>query len=646
MKSILWEPKKYHYTDSNIANYISYVNEKYNKSITDYDDLYNWSVHEIENFWESFFLFSKIKSSKYKSVLTNPDSMLDSYWFDGAKLNFAENLLKYRDNKIAIEFSCEDKRSGSLTYNELYERANSLACYLKESGIKKGDRVAALMPNVPETVIAMLATSWLGAVWSSCSPDFGINGVLDRFTQIKPKILFTSNGYFYKGKTIDLNSKILNIKKKLKSLKLIVSLDLIDAEIIKDSVNWNNIGDYKDKKVDFTQISFSDPLYIMYSSGTTGKPKSIVHSIGGTLIQHLKELTLHTDIKRSDSILYFTTCGWMMWNWLVSSLAVGATIVLYDGHPFYPKKESLLKIVDNLKVSVFGTSAKYISYLEQENIKPIDRFKFKSLRAILSTGSPLSEESYQFVYNFWGRDIQLSSISGGTDIISCFALGVSIKPVINGKLQSLGLGMSVKSYDEHGNVNIAKKGELICDRPFPSMPIYFLNDDQKKLYKKAYFEVYENIWTHGDYISIYKDGTVKIFGRSDTTLNPGGVRIGTAEIYRVLDMFKIIDDSIVVGYNYKNDDLIILFVKMIDLSLTKEIVKQIRKKIKINCSPRHVPFRIIQIEDIPYTLNGKKVEISVRNTLEGKKITNLDALANPECLSYYKDIDLMKEEKW
>tara|TARA_B110000196_G_scaffold4783_1_gene4275 strand:- start:71 stop:1177 length:1107 start_codon:yes stop_codon:yes gene_type:complete len=368
--------------------------------------------------------------------------------------------------------------------------------------------------------------------------------------------------------------------------------------------------------------------------------------VGGTLIQHLKELSLHTDVKRTDSILYFTTCGWMMWNWLVSSLALGATIVLYDGNPFYPNKESLLKIVDNLKVSIFGTSAKYISYLEQENIKPSTFFKFKNLKTVLSTGSPLVEENYEFVYNNWGKDIQLSSISGGTDIISCFALGVPIKPVISGRLQSLGLGMSVKSYDKHGNAKILKKGELICDKPFPSMPIYFLNDEQKNLYKKAYFEVYKNIWTHGDYISIYKDGTVKIFGRSDTTLNPGGVRIGTAEIYRVLDTFKIIDDSIVVGYNHNNDDLVILFVKMINTSLTKNIAKQIRLKISIDCSPRHVPFRIIQIKDIPYTLNGKKVEISVRNILEGKKITNLDALANPECLSYYKGIDLKKEEKW
>jgi acetoacetyl-CoA synthetase len=646
MKSILWKPKKYHYTNSNIANYISYVNKKYNKSITDYDDLYNWSIDEIENFWESFFIFSKIKSSKYSSVLTNPSSMLDSYWFDGAKLNFAENLLKYRDKKIAIEFSCEDKRAGSLTYEQLYEQAKSLAFYLKKSGIKKGDRVAALMPNIPETVIAMLATSWIGAVWSSCSPDFGINGVLDRFTQINPKILFTCNGYFYKGKTIDLNSKILNIKKKLKSLKSVVSLDLVDTEIIEGSINWNNIVHFKDKNVDFTQVSFSEPLYIMYSSGTTGKPKSIVHSVGGTLIQHLKELSLHTDVKRTDSILYFTTCGWMMWNWLVSSLALGATIVLYDGNPFYPNKESLLKIVDNLKVSIFGTSAKYISYLEQENIKPSTFFKFKNLKTVLSTGSPLVEENYEFVYNNWSKDIQLSSISGGTDIISCFALGVPIKPVVSGRLQSLGLGMSVKSYDKHGNPKILKKGELICDKPFPSMPIYFLNDEQKNLYKKAYFEVYKNIWTHGDYISIYKDGTVKIFGRSDTTLNPGGVRIGTAEIYRVLDTFKIIDDSIVVGYNHNNDDLVILFVKMINSSLTKNIAKQIRLKISTDCSPRHIPFRIIQIKDIPYTLNGKKVEISVRNILAGKKITNLDALANPECLSYYKDIDIKKEEKW
>ena len=643
MSNIVWKPQDYHFKSSNIAKFISHINEKFLLEIDQYDQLYEWSINNPSIFWDNISKFCDINfSHQPKNILERHESFIGSKWFEGATLNFAENLLKHKDDSQAIEYFCEDKIKGKITYKELHEQVRVCYLHLKSLGVKKGDRVAGYLPNIPQTIIAMLATSALGAVWSSCSPDFGIRGVLDRFEQINPKVLFVADGYFYKGKKIDLTSNILEIQSSLSSLKETICINIVNAKKNIQVSYWDDIPK-NEGKINFEPVTFSHPLYIMYSSGTTGKPKSIVHSVGGTLIQHLKELVLHCDLKKEDKIFYFTTCGWMMWNWLVSSLSVGATVVLYDGNPFYPNENSLLKLMDSIEVSIFGTSAKYISHIEQNNILP-NQFNFKKLRMILSTGSPLVNENYDFVYSHWKEDVQLCSISGGTDIISCFALGNPLKPIIKGRLQSIGLGMNVKSFDETGKSLIGKKGELVCLDPFPSMPIYFYKDTDNDKYKNAYFDKYPNIWKHGDYVSIYEDGSVEIFGRSDTTLNPGGVRIGTAEIYRVMDKFDDVDDSVVIGYKFESDELIILFVKTSEKTLNQELIKDIKYKIKHNCSPRHVPFKIIPVKDIPYTINGKKVEIAVKNIIEGKNVTNIDALSNPESLNYFKEIDIINYE--
>ena len=643
MSNIVWKPQDYHFKSSNIAKFISHINEKFLLEIDQYDQLYEWSINNPSIFWDNISKFCDINfSHQPKNILERHESFIGSKWFEGATLNFAENLLKHKDDSLAIEYFCEDKIKGKITYKELHEQVRVCYLHLKSLGVKKGDRVAGYLPNIPQTIIAMLATSALGAVWSSCSPDFGIRGVLDRFEQINPKVLFVADGYFYKGKKNDLTSNILEIQSSLSSLKETICINIVNAKKNIQVSYWDDIPK-NEGKINFEPVSFSHPLYIMYSSGTTGKPKSIVHSVGGTLIQHLKELVLHCDLKKEDKIFYFTTCGWMMWNWLVSSLSVGATVVLYDGNPFYPNENSLLKLMDSIEVSIFGTSAKYISHIEQNNILP-NQFNFKKLRMILSTGSPLVNENYDFVYSHWKEDVQLCSISGGTDIISCFALGNPLKPIIKGRLQSIGLGMNVKSFNENGKSLIGKKGELVCLDPFPSMPIYFYKDNDNDKYKNAYFDKYPNIWKHGDYVSIYEDGSVEIFGRSDTTLNPGGVRIGTAEIYRVMDKFDDVDDSVVIGYKFESDELIILFVKTSEKKLNQELIKDIKYKIKHNCSPRHVPFKIIPVEDIPYTINGKKVEIAVKNIIEGKNVTNIDALSNPESLNYFKEIDIISYE--
>ncbi len=639
----MWQPTEEQINNSQMMDYMQLVNQKFGLSLKKYSQLYDWSIEKAEDFWGSFWEYSQIiHHSPYSQVVDDLGKMPGAKWFDGATLNFAENLLRYRDDKIAILFQGEDGTQSSLTYKELHDQVSRLARSMREMGIVKNDRVAGFMPNIPETIIAMLATSSIGAIWSSCSPDFGIKGVLDRFQQIEPKLIFAADGYLYNGKTIDCLSKLKKILTDLPSIKKTIIVPFAgdsNTNVIKNSMLWNDFLHKDSGDIIFEQLPFDHPLYIMYSSGTTGLPKSIVHSAGGTLIQHLKELKLHTDLTQNDKIFYFTTCGWMMWNWLISSLAVGATIVLYDGSPFYPDGTALLKMADEVGITVFGTSAKYISSLESAGIKPKQISSFPKLRTILSTGSPLVEENFDFVYGEWKEDVQLASISGGTDIISCFALGNPILPVRRGELQCRGLGMKVESYNEKGMSVRNEKGELVCTQAFPSMPIYFWNDSNGKKYQSAYFDVYPNIWHHGDYLEINDFGGVKIYGRSDTTLNPGGVRIGTAEIYQTVERFNEVEDSLVIGQPWQNDERIILFLKMKDqITLTNNLKTRVKKSIRESCTHRYVPAIIIAVEDIPYTINGKKVELAVKQVIQNIEVKNIDSLVNPSILDFYKDI--------
>ena len=649
MSKILWKPDDRQIENANMTKLIEKVNEQYGLTLSSYDELYKWSIENIPEFWKAMWEFGDIVHSEaFSEVVNDLDKMPGARWFTGARLNYAENLLKYQDDRPAIIFKGEEKVRQTITYAELYDRVARLAKALRDAGIKTGDRVAGFMPNMPEAIIAMLAATSIGAIWSSCSPDFGIKGVLDRFGQIEPKILFTADGYFYKDRSFNSLEKISSIIDKLPSVEKIIVVPFTDAnpdisQLPNSSLFEDFLSDEDGLKITFEQLPFDHPLYIMYSSGTTGVPKCIVHGAGGTLIQHLKELMLHTDLKRDDNIFYFTTCGWMMWNWLVSSLAVGATLLLFDGNPFYPDAYTLFNFAKEEGMTVFGTSAKYIASLEDAGVKlgPDD---IPTVRAMLSTGSPLSEENFQYVYKDIKSDLVLSSISGGTDIISCFALGNPIGPVISGELQCRGLGMQVEAFDDSGNSVVDQQGELVCTSAFPSMPIYFWNDPDTVKYKAAYFNKFPDIWHHGDYILITKEGGIIIYGRSDATLNPGGVRIGTAEIYNVVENMAEVEDSIVVGQDWENDVRVLLFIKMKDgMELTEELVKNIRTLIRSNTTPRHVPAKVIAIADIPYTINGKKVELAVRKTIHGQEVKNKDALGNPESLELYKDLQELQD---
>ncbi|MBC8344892.1 MAG: acetoacetate--CoA ligase [Candidatus Marinimicrobia bacterium] len=647
MNPVLWSPTQDQIDASQLEAFRRQVNVRFNLDLNGYQDLHEWSVTHISDFWKAIWGYMAIEfSSDYTQIVDDETKMPGAKWFEGARFNFAENLLRIHSDKPAIHFKGEGQPIRTLTYNELFAEVEKLAFALRKMGVQNNDRVAGFMPNMPETIIAMLATASIGAIWSSSSPDFGIKGVLDRFTQIEPKVLFAANGYFYNGKTFDSLNKLNSILDQLPSVEQVVVTPYTESNpnisSIKNGILWNDFLDPNPSPIEFEQLPFDHPLYIMYSSGTTGLPKSIVHGAGGTLIQHLKELRLHTNISQDDTVFYFTTCGWMMWNWLVSNLAIGATIVLYDGTPFHPTPNAMWDMVDELGITHFGTSAKFIDACRQGGISPVKTHSLKTLRTILSTGSPLVEESFDYVYKHIKSDVQLASISGGTDIISCFAGGNPTLPVYRGELQCIGLGMDVAAYNFKGNALENEKGELVCRKPFPSMPIYFWNDKNGEKYHNAYFDEFPDIWHHGDFIEINKHGGVTIFGRSDATLNPGGVRIGTAEIYRVVDAFDEITDSLVVGQSWEGDERVILFI-ILDggSSFNDELVIKIQKAIQSNCSPRHVPAIILDTQDIPYTINGKKVEIAVKKIIQGEDVTNKDALANPESLDLYKNLDAL-----
>ena len=658
----IWTPTQQQIDTASLTRFMAFIAKDGHK-LSHYHDLYAFSVRLPHLFWKYLWEYGSFtEHTPYRSVLSHADKMLEATWFEGLTFNFAENLLKFRDERVAITAYDERGKRSSITYYELYEKVAKVSHWMKACGIQQGDRVAAFMPNIPETIIAMLAATSLGATWSSCSPDFGIQGVLDRFGQIKPKLLITTDGYFYNGKVQNSVEKLKSILPELTEIEHVLVVPYVHANesVSNDALGslpsltvsqWQQALDNTAQDISFTPTPFDHPLYILYSSGTTGAPKCIVHGAGGTLIQHYKELVMHTNVTANDTLFYYTTCGWMMWNWMVSTLMTGATLVIYDGSPFYPGPNVLWDMAENENITVFGTSAKYISALEKANYQPKEHHNLSALNALLSTGSPLSKESFDFVYSTIKQNLCLSSIAGGTDIVSCFTLGNPTLPVYRGELQCLGLGMAVNVFDDAGQPiepNSKQRGELVCTVPFPSMPVGFFNDPNQERYKKSYFARFDNVWAHGDFAELisHEDHgkeyqSLIIHGRSDAVLNPGGVRIGTAEIYRQVEKLDDVVESIAIGQEWPKggDDVrVVLFVVLRDnIHLSEALQQDIKDVIRANTTPRHVPAVIVQVEDIPRTLSGKIVEIAVRDTVHNRPVKNTDALKNPEALNHFKN---------
>ncbi len=639
---VLWRPSRKIKEESNLNQFIkNFVDEFKNQSNVKYEELWKWSIEKPEKFWDSIWDYSNVLGEKGEILLKDKDKMPGARFFPNAKLNYTENVLKNKNEPLAIISEREDGLKSKISTLELKDKVLKLAGWLKENGISKGDRVCAYMPNCPETIITMLATASLGAVFSSCSTDFGVAGVLDRFQQIEPKILVTVDGYLYNGKAIERHEEVHQIVQGLNTLQNVLILKYLNENHLKYSFSYKDFDSvYRSKPLeDFTKVNFNDPLYIVFSSGTTGAPKCIVHGVGGVLLQHAKEHKLHANIHKGDRVFYFSTCGWMMWNWLLGALFSEATIILYEGSPFYGGPNKLWDIAEEEKINLFGTSAKYIDAVRKSGYKPNKHNQLKFLKCLCSTGSPLSPESFDFINKFISSEMQIGSISGGTDILSCFVLNNPLDEVISGEIQCRGLGMAVDVFDEEGNSVTDTTGELVCTKPFPSMPIMFWNDPDGKKYQEAYFDYYPNVWRHGDWTKLTKRGTLVIFGRSDATLNPGGVRIGTAEIYKVVESFEEILESIVIGQEWEDDIRIVLFVKLKEkVSLDEKLKAEIKNKLRQLVSPRHIPAKIISVADIPRTRSGKITELAVRDIIHGKKIKNIEALSNPEALDLFKDL--------
>lgn len=640
----LWIPSEERKSRANLTRFIDGLNQSHGLSIRTYSQLHHWSVTEVSDFWAAMWDFAQIRSSRpYEVVLENIHVFPGARWFPGARLNFAENLMRFRDDHVALVFRGETQRRAKLTYAELYDVVARLARALRAVGVGPGDRVAGYMPNMLETVIAMLAAASLGAAWSSCATDIGPSAAYERLGQIEPKVLFTADGYFYKGRPFDTLQHASDVAARMPSLKAVIVVSYItdrpDVSQVPHASHWDDFIDARTGgEIAFEQLPFDHPLDIMFSSGTTGKPKCLVQGAGGILLNHLKELLLHTDLRRQDRIFYITSCSWMMWNWVLSSLAVGATVVLYDGHPSYPDAGAMWRLIEEEGISIFGCSASYLLFLKKAGFSPRAHFKLSTLREISQTGSPLSAEGFEYVYQEIKSDLHFNSISGGTDINGCFAAGTPTLPVYAGELQGPALGMKVCAYADDGSPVQDREGELVCEAPSPSMPLYFWNDPDGEKYRSAYFSVYPGVWRHGDFVLFHSDtGGVTFFGRSDAVLKPSGVRIGTAEIYAQMEKLPELSDSIAVGQNWQDDQRIVLFVKLAaGQALTAELKEKIRQTLRENASPRHVPSVILEIPDIPYTYSMKKVESAVSNIVNGRPVANRDALINPDVLEYFR----------